>query len=135
MGDVNHSDEFCKRVGRTMAKHLTLCNALQHWATLPALKIPSDYARILDGYTCLGEPCQILIHVVTLPSGTIDWILVDIVPNAAYPEVVKPGAQKGGVQKFKQAGPAAQLIRAAELQRLSMIDKERLRRHAGGGLL
>ena len=40
-----------------------------------------------------------------------------------------------GGPEFKQTGPAAQVIRAAMLHCLAMIDKESLRRHAGGGLL
>ena len=64
-------------------KHLQQCIALEHWARVPALNIPSDYARVIDGYTCEGEPCQVIVHIVTSPSGTLEWLLVDIAPNSA----------------------------------------------------
>jgi hypothetical protein len=89
VGETNHSRHFCLQFGRTMVSHLQLCVALQHWARVPALNLPSDYSRILDGYTCIGEPCQILIHLVTLPSGDLEWLLLDVVPNAAQATVVQ----------------------------------------------
>ena len=76
-----------------MAAHLNLCIALQHWSRVPALNLPSDFARILDGYTCCGEPCQILLHVITLPSGDLQWLLLDVVPNAAHATLVRPGRE------------------------------------------
>lgn len=89
LGQINHSRHFCLNFGRTMSSHLRLCVALQHWACVPALGLPSDFARILDGFTCCGEPCQVLVHVVTLPSGDIAWLLLDVVPNATQATIAR----------------------------------------------
>ena len=66
-----------------MTQHLQQRIALEHWARVPALNIPADYARVIDGYTCEGEPCQVIVHIVTSPSGTLEWLLIDIAPNSA----------------------------------------------------
>jgi hypothetical protein len=88
VGETNHSTRFPIEFGRTMVAHLQLCVALQHWSCIPSLGIPSDFSRILDGYTCTGEPCQILIHSITTSSGDVEWMLLDVVPNAAHATVV-----------------------------------------------
>ena len=85
VGELNHGERFCKNLGRCMAQHLQQCIALEHWAKVPALQIPSDYARIIDGYTVEGEPCQVIVHIVTRTSGELDWLLIDIAPNSGDP--------------------------------------------------
>jgi hypothetical protein len=61
---------------------------------------------------------------------------VDIVPNAAQTTAVKdPSLRQHSVHKFKQAGPAAQLIRSSELSRVCLIDRDSFRRCAGARLL
>ena len=87
VGELNHGTDFFKGLGRCMVQHLQQCIALEHWAQVPALGIPSDYARIIDGYTCEGEPCQVIVHIVTTPGGALDWLLVDVAPNAAAPDM------------------------------------------------
>ena len=93
VGELNHGFDFFSALSRCMVSHLQLCTALEHWAKVPALGIPSDFARIIDGYTCEGEPCQVVVHVVTRPSGDLDWILVDVAPNA--------GAAVGGEDRSR----------------------------------
>ena len=88
VGEVNHSWNFLVGLGRCMTQHLQQCIALEHWARVPALNIPSDYARVIDGFTCEGEPCQVIVHIVTSPCGTLEWLLIDIAPNSALaPEI------------------------------------------------
>ena len=83
LGSTNHGVKFCLNFGRTLAAQLQFCIGMQHWARIPALGLPSDFARVLDGYTCLGESCQVLIHTITLQSGELAWLLLDVVANAA----------------------------------------------------
>ena len=79
-----------------MVAHLQLCIALEHWARVPALGIPSDFARIVDGYTCEGEPCQVIVHVITRPNGDLDWLLADVAPNAGAVSVVQDRSYSRG---------------------------------------
>ena len=83
LGNINHGLDFALRFGRCMGAHLQTCLALQHWQTIPALRIPSDFLRVIDGYTCLGEPLLVLVHVLTTSEGNILPLLVDTSPNAA----------------------------------------------------
>ena len=53
--------------------------------------MPSDFARVIDGYTVDGEPCQILVHIVTTSSGNLEWMLVDVVANASAPGMESEG--------------------------------------------
>jgi hypothetical protein len=130
MGSINHSSKFCRNFGRVMLGHLRLCVALQHWAQVPALRMASDFSRVVDGFTCLGEPTQIVVHIITLPSGDLEWMLIDIVPNAAHATYVQEGRGPETLHKFKSAVPAAQVIRAVETLSCSMSDGEAGRRHA-----
>lgn len=82
IGETNHGSKFFNGVSKCMVSQLRLCTALEHWARVPALAIPSDFARIVDGYTVDNEPCQILVHLVTSADGGLEWVLIDIVPNA-----------------------------------------------------
>jgi hypothetical protein len=84
VGQLNHNEVFVRPFGRAMASHLSFCVAAQHWVKIPALGIPSDFARVLDGYTCEGETLQILVHVITTEHGDVEWLLVDIIPNVMY---------------------------------------------------
>lgn len=83
VGTTNHGSDFPVIFGRVMGVHLQTCLALTHWQLLPALQIPSDYQRVIDGYTCMGEPLLVLVHVLTLPDGTLTYMNVDMSPNAA----------------------------------------------------
>ena len=96
VGEVNHGDKFFSALGRCMVSHLQLCTALEHWATVPALGIPSDFARIIDGYTCEGEPCQVIVHIITRPSGDLEWLLVDVAPNAGAVSVGQDRSHSSG---------------------------------------
>ena len=89
LGQTNHSQHFCRDFGRILTSHLQLCVALQHWARVPALNLPSDFSRVLDAYTCAGEPCQILVHIITLPTGDLEWVLLDVISNAAQATLVR----------------------------------------------
>jgi hypothetical protein len=84
VGHINHSRAWVRAFGRAMASHLVFCIAAQHWVKVPALGLPSDFARVLDGYTCEGEPFQLLVHIVTTEVGDLEWLLVDITPNTMY---------------------------------------------------
>lgn len=104
VGELNHGFDFFSALSRCMISHLQLCTALDHWAKVPALGIPSDFARIIDGYTCEGEPCQVVVHIITRSSGDLDWVLVDIAPNAgavvggedrSSPSKIVPGLGQG----------------------------------------
>jgi hypothetical protein len=75
----------------------------------------------------MGEPCQILIHVITTPEGTLEWLLVDVVPNATPSEKAEPDKF---VHKFKRAEPTAELIRHTEAERLALSDGQAVWRHA-----
>lgn len=124
VGEINHSKVFFNAMGQCMVAHAQLCACLEHWAIIPALGIPSDFARVLDGYTCEGESCQILIHVVTRASGELDWFLVDVVPNAN-----SKGAGSG-IHKFKTAESLVSLLRCSEADRMVLTDRDARRRHA-----
>ena len=106
VGELNHGFDFFSALSRCMVSHLQLCMALEHWAKVPALGIPSDFARIIDGYTSEGEPCQIVVHVITRPSGDLDWVLVDIAPIA--------GAVSGGEDRSR-AHEASQIVQSPAL--------------------
>ena len=82
VGQTNHQKEFMIRFGRCMAIHFQLCIAAQHWAKVPALHMPSDFARVIDGYTVDSEPCLLVVHVITTETGELQWLLIDVVPNA-----------------------------------------------------
>ena len=94
VGELNHGTDFFTGLGRCMAQHLQQCIALEHWAVIPALGIPSDYARVIDGYTCEGEPCQVIVHILTTPSGDLEWLLVDVAPHAVAEDVSSDGCHK-----------------------------------------
>ena len=83
VGNINHSWNFACRFGRTAAAHMNQYLSVQHWQRIPALHLPSDFARVMDGYTCLGEPLLIILHIITTPLGDLDYILVSCSPNAA----------------------------------------------------
>ena len=87
VGELHHGTDFYTSLGRCVAQHLQQCIALEHWALAPALGIPSDYARVVDSYTCEGEPCQVVVRILTTPSATLEWLLVDVAPNSAAPEM------------------------------------------------
>ena len=76
-----------------MTLHLDLCSTLQHWQIVPALRLPSDFARVIDGYTCMGEPLLIEVHCLTNARGEMTWQLVGLSPNAAT--AVKGNRQEG----------------------------------------
>ena len=126
VGEVNHSHHFVSGLGQCMVAHVKLCACLEHWARIPALGILSDFARILDGYTCEGEACQILIHIVTRVSGEVDWLLVDVVPNASATDM----GSEDRIHKFKFATPLVSLLRRVELQRVLLTDRDVRFRHA-----
>ena len=126
VGDLNHSQFFASGLGQCMVAHIQLCACLEHWARVPALAIPSDFARILDGYTCEGESCQILIHIVTRASGEVDWLLIDVVPNASTRDM---GSEER-IHKFKAAAPLVSLLRRVELNRMLLTDRDVRARHA-----
>ena len=98
VGELNHGTDFFTGLGRCMAQHLQQCIALEHWAVVPALGIPSDYARVVDGYTCEGEPCQVIVHILTTPSGDLEWLLVDVAPHAVAEDVSSDGCHKNSAR-------------------------------------
>lgn len=109
LGTTNHSPDFPREFGRVMSVHLQLCLSLQHWQRLPALRIPSDYFRIIDGYTCLGEGLFVLVHVLTGPDGEIFYMIVDLSPNAS--NVIRTGREgEGQLHKWKTGKAVAEHI-------------------------
>ena len=126
VGDLNHSHHFALGLGQCMVAHVQLCAALEHWARVPALAIPSDFARVLDGYTCEGEACQILLHIVTHTSGELDWLLIDVVPNASARDM----GSEDRIHKFKAAAPTVSLLRRVERNRVALTDRDARARHA-----
>ena len=89
VGEVSHGTRFLMDLDRSWWPMQSFARFLEHWAIIPALGMPSDFARVLNGYTCEGESCQILIHIVTRANGELHWLLVDIVPNANAKEAGK----------------------------------------------
>ena len=135
-GNVNHSWNFAAGFGRTAAMQLNQYLSVQHWQRIPALHIPSDYARVFDGYTCLGEPLLILVHVITTPAGEIAWMLVSCSPNATNALVAGRGARglpgaegRGHVHAWKSSAAVAEHIRMCE-QGVSCDDMDALLRTA-----
>ena len=73
VGETNHTFNFVRDFGRVMIMHLNFCSAVEHWQRVPALNIPSDFARVVDGYTCMGEPLLLLVHCLTNAKGDLVW--------------------------------------------------------------
>ena len=107
MGSTNHSLHFVRDFGRTMGAHLQTCQALAHWQLLPALRIPSDFQRIVDGYTCMGEPLLVLAHVLVKPDGSLGRMVVDLSPNAADALRTERGGQVNAAAGSAGRAPAS----------------------------
>ena len=126
LGNVNHSRHFMRDFGRTMSVHLAFCVVGQHWCKVPALSLPSDFGRTIDGYSVDSESCTIVVHVITTEHGMIQWMLIDVVPNAKF----TTSSADLYIHKFKRAESAAQLIRNIEYEKCVMSDLDALMRHA-----
>ena len=128
IGQTNHTRDFVLRFGRTMTLHLDLCSTLQHWQIVPALRLPSDFARVIDGYTCMGEPLLIEVHCLTNAQGEMTWQLVGLSPNAAT--AVKGNRQEGApLHQWKSGACVAEHVIALE-GGLSMNPVDMVFRHA-----
>ena len=117
-----------------MGVHLQTCIALQHWQRLPALRIPSDFLRVIDGYTCLGEPLLVLVHVLTMRDGRISYMTFDLSPNSANAlRTARPGFKAASADvpchRWKSGAAAAEHIALLE-SGVSVSLHESLWRHA-----
>ena len=97
LGQLNHSKTFAEKYADNLfqsAFHRQVENLHQ---CLPALKIPSDYARILDGITCtIGE--SFLIHVVVFldwsTTVSLKWMLLDLTSQGKTSEAIPLGERR-----------------------------------------
>ena len=129
VGNVNHSAAFCLNFGRTLGVHLQVCQALEHWQKVPALSIPSDFLRVIDGYTCLGEPCLGLIHRKTNAFGCLVNTIIDISPNAQN-SLRAPREGSGKLHNWKSGAAVAEHMVALETS-VSVTLADGVLRHAG----
>ena len=134
MGSTNHGADFPLAFGRCMGAHLQTCIALQHWQRLPALRIPSDFLRVIDGYTCLGEPLLVLVHVLTTRDGRVAYMTLDMSPNSANAlQTARPGSRVASADtpchRWKSGAAAAEHIALLE-SGVAVSLRDSLWRHA-----
>jgi len=83
-GQLNHSRWFAEKFGDCLLQSVHELQVMHLHASLRALRVPSDFARCIDGLTPqLGE--SLLIHIV-LSLGADDrfplkWTLLDVTPQ------------------------------------------------------
>ena len=84
-GNINHSKYFVDRYGDCLLQALHEYQLAHLQTQVRALRIPSDYARSIDGFTPrMGE--SLLIHVI-LSLGAAEtfpfkWVLLDLTPQS-----------------------------------------------------
>jgi len=55
-GELNHSRYFAEQFSNTLLQMIEVSSMCELQCLLPALQIPSDFARTIDGITvCIGE--------------------------------------------------------------------------------
>ena len=107
MGDLNHNGDYWLHTFQTSLNRVlerSTCASLHE--LVPALGMPSDIARVVDGISVLsGESLWAVIHVVTSASGRLSWHLLDL-PNLAN---LPKSSRSKGLPRFALHG-AARLV-------------------------
>ena len=130
VGEINHREHFVLQFGRVMTARLNLCSALEHWQCVPALRLPSDFARAVDGLTCMGEPLLIIVHCLTDITGDMVWQLVAASPNSS--NALRAGRQASTnepIHQWKSGPSVAEHVFACETG-LSISGLDAIARHA-----
>jgi hypothetical protein len=84
-GQVNHSKRFAAKFSESLLGVVEHCHMSDLQSSLKALRVPSDYARVIDGLTTSGGE-TLLIHVVLAASrdGVVRWHLLDLTPIGTW---------------------------------------------------
>ena len=81
-GQINHSRHFANSFADSLLQTVEGCHMWELQRNLRALRMPSDFARTIDGITVsIGE--SLLIHVVIAMGrdGVVRWHLLDLTPQ------------------------------------------------------
>ena len=109
-GQINHSKQFAERFADSLMRACAR-NVMEHvQQRVRALRVPSDYVRILDGITPqMGE--SLLIHVVISVSRgdghTLKWSLLDLTPQG---RTSPPQGGKGILAAIPQKGCSISMV-------------------------
>ena len=83
-GDLNHGRRWLDQFSISLGKAVDRSLYANHIGIMPALGIPSDVTRIIDGVsTRSGESFFVVIHLLTSTSGQLYWQIVGL-PNVAF---------------------------------------------------
>jgi len=81
-GELNHSRYFAEQFSNTLLQMIEVSSMCELQCLLPALQIPSDFARVIDGITVsIGEGLLIHILIAMGRDGVMRWHLLDLTPQ------------------------------------------------------
>ena len=81
-GTLNHSERFAAQFAPILLKNIRAVQVRAIHTTIRALRLPSDYARIIDGLT-LQSGESLLIHLIAFVTreGCVQVTLLDLIPQ------------------------------------------------------
>ena len=128
-GSTNHSWWFSQKFGRCCTRHAVTCAAAQHWGRLPALRIPSDFSRAIDGYTCMGEGILVVIHFVVSSTGELYYVAASLSPNANDSLPATREGDNGVLHAWKSGAATGEHVRHCDKE-MWINDVDAAARHA-----
>ena len=90
-GQINHSTHFANAFADSLLQTVESMHMWELHRNLKALKIPSDFARTIDGITVsIGE--SLLIHIIIAMGrdGVVRWHLLDLTPQGVIAPSTAP---------------------------------------------
>ena len=74
--DINQSKHFLWEFGHSLARTILSRTAVTVHSIIPALGLPSDFARVIDVVTLSGISLLVIVYVHVDPTGRLTWSLI-----------------------------------------------------------
>ena len=129
VGTLNMSWRFLWEFTQSLSATLDFCTTAGLHTCLPALGLPSDITRVVDGISARsGESLWAVIHLRTDASGALAWDLLDLPNTGCLPSNARMALN---LPEFKSHGPQrlVTLTHAVE-KRFRFNDRDRATRLA-----
>lgn len=109
--DINQSKHWVREFGHSLSRTIMSRTAVTVHSIIPALGLPSDYARVIDVVTLSGISLLVVVAVHVDPAGRLAWSLFGCPALGSLPA---SGGTSGALFRFHSGAKLVELVHMLE---------------------